>query len=116
MRVGRRYRAATGVLLLVATAGGMLWLERLPAPKPPAPAAAAPLAALPAPAPAAPPGELLEAVVARNDTLEQIFRREQLKLQDLAELRTDPVVRAHLDRLTPGEKLQLWHEAEQLTE
>ncbi len=54
--------------------------------------------------------------MARNDTLEQIFRREQLKLQDLAELRTDPVVRAHLDRLTPGEKLQLWHEAEQLTE
>jgi murein DD-endopeptidase MepM/ murein hydrolase activator NlpD len=80
---------------------------------PPAPVLA-PAPAAVAAAPAVPAAEVIAVVVARNDTLEQIFRRSQLSLQDLAELRADPAVRVHLDRLTPGETLMLRHHGNQL--
>ncbi|HEY1899265.1 MAG TPA: peptidoglycan DD-metalloendopeptidase family protein [Steroidobacteraceae bacterium] len=46
-------------------------------------------------------------IVSRNDTLEHIFRRLALSLSDLASLRSLPGIRAHLDRLRPGETLTL---------
>ena len=46
-------------------------------------------------------------IVAHNDTLDGIFRRLELNLTDLATLRALPGLRAHLDRLKPGEALTL---------
>ena len=115
-----RFWAGIGLLLVVLAIGRAVLLHR-DAPPPAATPTAEPLVTAPVatpsgPAvPAAPDAELLEAVVARNDTLEQIFRREQLSLQDLAALRADPAVRVHMDRLMPGETLQLWHHDAQLT-
>jgi len=51
----------------------------------------------------------IEVIVSRNDTLDRIFRRLQLSLSDLASLRNLPGVKAHLDRLRPGEALMLQH-------
>lgn len=45
----------------------------------------------------------IEVIVGRNDTLERIFRRLEISLQDLASLRAIPELRAHLDRLRPGD-------------
>jgi murein DD-endopeptidase MepM/ murein hydrolase activator NlpD len=50
---------------------------------------------------------IVEVVVRRNDTLDQIFRHLELSLADLASLRTLPGARAALDRLMPGESLRL---------
>jgi murein DD-endopeptidase MepM/ murein hydrolase activator NlpD len=47
----------------------------------------------------------IEVIVGRNDTLERIFRRLELSLQDLASLRAMPELRAYLDRLRPGDLL-----------
>ena len=41
--------------------------------------------------------------VQRNDTLDQIFRRLQLSLTDLANIRALDGTRAALDRLRPGD-------------
>ncbi|MGQ0834551.1 MAG: M23 family metallopeptidase [Gammaproteobacteria bacterium] len=51
----------------------------------------------------------IEVIVRRNDTLDQIFRRLQLNLADLASLRGLPGLKAQLDRLRPGEALTLTH-------
>lgn len=51
----------------------------------------------------------IEVIVRRNDTLDQIFRRLQLNLADLASLRGLPGLKAQLDRLHPGEALTLTH-------
>ena len=48
-------------------------------------------------------------IVARNDTLDGIFRRLKLNLADLASLRALPRVRAALDSLRPGESLHFEH-------
>ncbi len=58
---------------------------------------------------AARPSELstIRVIVSRNDTLDHIFRRLTLSLADLASLRNLPGIRAHLDRLRPGETLTL---------
>ena len=48
-------------------------------------------------------------MVARNDTLERIFRRLKLDLADLASLRSLPGVREALDSLRPGEALRVTH-------
>ena len=55
------------------------------------------------------PSELstIRVIVSRNDTLDHIFRRLALSLSDLASLRSLPGIRAHLDRLRPGETLTL---------
>ena len=49
----------------------------------------------------------IKVIVTRNDTLDHIFRRLALSLSDLASLRSLPGIRAHLDRLRPGETLTL---------
>jgi murein DD-endopeptidase MepM/ murein hydrolase activator NlpD len=49
----------------------------------------------------------IRVIVARNDTLDRIFRRLALSLSDLASLRSLPGIRAQLDRLRPGETLTL---------
>ena len=83
------------------------------------PAAATPAAAAPAPtvqlAAASPLADAeaalsrIDIVVARNDTLERIFRRLKLDLADLASLRSLPGVREALDSLRPGEALRVTH-------
>jgi murein DD-endopeptidase MepM/ murein hydrolase activator NlpD len=60
-----------------------------------------------APAPAVPKLSTIRVIVTRNDTLDHIFRRLALSLSDLASLRSLPGIRAHLDRLRPGETLTL---------
>jgi murein DD-endopeptidase MepM/ murein hydrolase activator NlpD len=48
----------------------------------------------------------VEVMVGAGDTLERIFRRLQLSLTDLAQMRSLPDIRAKLDRLRPGETLK----------
>jgi murein DD-endopeptidase MepM/ murein hydrolase activator NlpD len=55
----------------------------------------------------APELSTIRVIVGRNDTLDHIFRRLSLSLGDLASLRSLPGIRAHLDRLRPGEALTL---------
>jgi murein DD-endopeptidase MepM/ murein hydrolase activator NlpD len=55
-----------------------------------------------------------EVLVARNDTLDRIFRHLQLSLADLAALRALPGIRSDLDQLKPGEKLTLRHAGAEL--
>ena len=57
----------------------------------------------------APGLELIEVIVQRNDTLEHIFRRLQLNLADLADVRALSGVQSMLDRLNPGEHLRFLH-------
>jgi murein DD-endopeptidase MepM/ murein hydrolase activator NlpD len=68
---------------------------------PPAVAAAAPIA------PPASPGTPAEVVVAKNDTLDSIFRRMSLDKTDLAAIRSLPGVRRSLDVLKPGDAIHL---------
>jgi murein DD-endopeptidase MepM/ murein hydrolase activator NlpD len=49
----------------------------------------------------------VKVTVARNDTLDRIFRRLQLNLADLASLRNLPGLKQRLDRLHPGEALTI---------
>jgi murein DD-endopeptidase MepM/ murein hydrolase activator NlpD len=56
----------------------------------------------------------IEVEVRRNDTLDQIFRRLELPLADLANLRAMAELRTALDRLKPGEMLTLSHKAGEL--
>jgi murein DD-endopeptidase MepM/ murein hydrolase activator NlpD len=51
----------------------------------------------------------IEIVVRRNDTLDGIFRRMKLSLDDLATLRAQPTLRASLDVLRPGDAIHLTH-------
>jgi murein DD-endopeptidase MepM/ murein hydrolase activator NlpD len=89
-----------------------------------APAAAAPSPVAPdlaAPAPAAsrntaapalaqqPAASISDVVVARNDTLDAIFRRLLLDPADLAAMRNLHGVRASLDFLKPGDAIKLAH-------
>ena len=76
----------------------------------PSPARVAAAVAAAAAVHAVPPASELSTirvVVTRNDTLEHIFRRLSLSLADLASLRSLPGLRAHLDKLRPGEALTL---------
>jgi murein DD-endopeptidase MepM/ murein hydrolase activator NlpD len=51
----------------------------------------------------------IDVVVARNDTLDRIFRRLKLDLSDLASVRSLPGLKTALDDLRPGEALHLIH-------
>ncbi|HVN44917.1 MAG TPA: peptidoglycan DD-metalloendopeptidase family protein [Steroidobacteraceae bacterium] len=51
----------------------------------------------------------IDVTVNRNDTLDRIFRRLKLNLDDLASLRSLPGIRGTLDSLRPGESLHLTH-------
>jgi len=55
------------------------------------------------------PFEFVAVTIGRNDTLDQIFRDLQLKIADLAELRSLPDVRKSLDMIRPGDVIQLTH-------
>ena len=56
----------------------------------------------------------IEVIVRRNDTLDQIFRRLELSMSDLANLRAMQGLKVMLDRLKPGEVLTLSHRAGEL--
>ncbi len=76
---------------------------------------AAPEPALPAPGAAtdiqqANVGSTIEVIVGRNDTLDRIFRRLELDLTDLANLRALPDLRGKLDRLYPGDLVKVIHD------
>jgi murein DD-endopeptidase MepM/ murein hydrolase activator NlpD len=117
--IGRlgRIRAVCVLLLLGAFLiweGFRTWAPAHPAGAPPlAPVSAASEAAQSAAAVAALPAPEHEPVhpittevqVGPNDTLDRIFRRLQLRLADLASMRSLPGVRSELDRLRPGETL-----------
>lgn len=66
-----------------------------------------PIVAPPLPQPL---GDTLEFVVRRNDTLDRIFRQLKLNLTDLANIRDLPGIRTELDRLRPGDTIQLIHD------
>jgi murein DD-endopeptidase MepM/ murein hydrolase activator NlpD len=51
----------------------------------------------------------IEIVVRRNDTLDGIFRRLKLNLDDLSALRAEPTLRESLDVLRPGDAIHLTH-------
>ncbi len=51
----------------------------------------------------------IDVVVRRNDTMDQLFRRLELNLADLASLRSLPELRSQVDRLKPGEMLRFMH-------
>jgi murein DD-endopeptidase MepM/ murein hydrolase activator NlpD len=53
-------------------------------------------------------------VVQRNDTLDQIFRRLELSLTDLANIRALDAARSALDRLRPGDQLTFARRGEEL--
>ena len=115
--------------LLGAGVLGAIWLHGRPAARTAAPrpvaapptvapsAAPAGLARTPGPLPltaavtppTTPPVSTIQVKVARNDTLDRIFRRLQLRLEDLASLRNLPGLKRMLDRLRPGEALTLVH-------
>ena len=83
-----------------------------------APGAGVPAAGSASRASVAPPLGLalttIDVIVARNDTLDHIFRRLKLDLADLASLRMLPGVRASLDTLKPGDSLHFTHKDGQL--
>ncbi len=56
----------------------------------------------------------ISVVVRRNDTLDQIFRRLELSLADLADIRALDAARQALDRLRPGDLLTFFTRGEQL--
>ena len=51
----------------------------------------------------------IEVIVRRNETMDQVFRRLELSMQDLAALRAMRGLRSMIDRLKPGEMLTLKH-------
>ena len=86
--------------------------DRHPRLRPPALVSPARLATTPLAAQAASmaPGlATIEFIVRRNDTLDAIFRKLELSLTDLANLRAIAGARALVDRLVPGESLRLTH-------
>ena len=60
------------------------------------------------------PQSTQDVIVARNDTLDRLFRKLKLSLTDLANLRGTPGIKAHLDSLRPGESLHFVYQDTQL--
>jgi murein DD-endopeptidase MepM/ murein hydrolase activator NlpD len=56
----------------------------------------------------------IDIVVGRNDTLDRIFRKLQLNLTDLANLRSLPGIRTHMDNLRLGESLHFVYRDDEL--
>ena len=56
----------------------------------------------------------ISVVVQRNDTLDQIFRRLQISLTDLANIRALDAARSALDRLRPGDQLTFARRGDEL--
>lgn len=82
--------------------------ESLPVAQQPTPEAQVPAPVVTAQA-AVSPSQTVAIEVRRNDTLDALFRRWRLSLTDLAEMRALPDVRRSLDRLSPGDVIQLTH-------
>ena len=55
------------------------------------------------------PFEFVAITIGRNDTLDRVFRELELRISDLAELRSLPDVRKSLDMIRPGDVIQLTH-------
>ena len=121
-------REGAGVYLVGALAGVCLvvaaWLTAAapdldrPPSTPAAAPSARPIAAVPASAAGQelaavasaalkPLGSAVEIIVRRDDTLDAIFRRLQLSIQDLAAVRGLPGIRQSLDFLRPGDTVKL---------
>lgn len=60
------------------------------------------------------PGETVEFVVRRNDTLDRIFRQLDLNLTDLANIRQLREAREQLDQLRPGDTITILHDGGKL--
>ena len=107
--------AAALQLALVVTIGIIAWLPRSPAPEISHTQlhAVLPVASI-VPTEASIGFSTIEVVVNRNDTLDQLFRKFELNLGDLATLRTLPDLRSQLDRLHPGELLRFMHRGGEL--
>jgi murein DD-endopeptidase MepM/ murein hydrolase activator NlpD len=58
--------------------------------------------------------EAVQIIVKRNDTLDQIFRRMQLSLADLADIRALDMAREALDRIRPGDMLTVFTRDDQI--
>jgi murein DD-endopeptidase MepM/ murein hydrolase activator NlpD len=58
--------------------------------------------------------DAIQVIVQRNDTLDQIFRRLQLSLSDLADIRALEAARQALDRIRPGDLLTFFKREGQL--
>jgi murein DD-endopeptidase MepM/ murein hydrolase activator NlpD len=109
----RRVLLRAAQFIACAALGALAWQAHSRRPPPPVAPVAAPQAPEPVSA-AFPGGEQLlpglasvDVVVRRNDTLEAIFRRLEVRLSDLADLRAIADVRHALDRLMPGDALRL---------
>jgi murein DD-endopeptidase MepM/ murein hydrolase activator NlpD len=63
---------------------------------------------------AATPAATIDIIVGRNDTLDRIFRKLELNLTDLANLRSLPGIKTHMDNLRLGESLHFVYRDEQL--
>src|SRR3954447_19317010 len=87
-------------------------VAKAPAPAPPA-AAAPNSQAPPGPAPK-PDAVTTDVIVVRNDTLDRIFRKLNLNLTDLANLRAQPGIKTHLDNLRLGESLHFVYRDDEL--
>lgn len=99
--------------LLLPLVGGTLFYSLGEAPTPPAPVAET--ATLPEPmvsATSAPEtvGDQVDFVVRRHDTLERIFRRLKLSVDDLTTMLGLPEVRRALSRINPGDTVTVVHE------
>jgi murein DD-endopeptidase MepM/ murein hydrolase activator NlpD len=115
-RLHRMKRLATrGLpLVLAAVAAAAVWQQAtspssapvVPATAPSVTPAPVALAAVPAVAPGL---ATIEVIVRSNDTLDRIFRKFELSLADLADMRAVASTRQFLDRLVPGELLRLTH-------
>ena len=113
----------TAYLLQIGLVAIVAALVALPRDREMPPLAAHPSAEAPAtPASQSPPGtheaslgfSTIEVVVSRNDTMDQLFRRFELNLGDLANLRNLPELRSQVDRLKPGELLRFMHRGGEL--
>ena len=62
-----------------------------------------------APISSEPPGETIDYVVRRADTLERIFRKNGISVTDLAAVRALPGISEHVDDLAPGDHILLTH-------
>ena len=117
---GLSTRTASALQVALFSLVGLLaMLPRAPEPEVQSGQRVAPAAAVVV-APAAPRREAnvafstIEVVVSRNDTMDQLFRRFELNLADLAKLRGLPELRSQMDRLRPGELLRFMHHGGEL--
>ena len=103
-----RWIAITLLLPLMIGLGVFKWSAQQAAPvveESPAALTVAPTA----PVEPIPAGTTADYVIKRDDTLEQVFRRLDLNLNDLAAIREIPDVRDALDVLRPGDTISITH-------